>query len=79
MCLYDNKLKVSWEPFVEPWQFLFTLTRDQEISVLPNRSLSTDIILESTTQLNINITESLVEVCNFLFSEQSFFVNLSCL
>ncbi|XP_058779187.1 uncharacterized protein LOC131653133 isoform X2 [Vicia villosa] len=58
---YKNIEKVSWEPFVEPWQFLFTLTRDQEISVLPNRSLSTDIILESTTQLNINITESLVE------------------
>lgn len=58
---YKNIEKVSWEPFIEPWQFLFTLVRDQEIGVLPNRSLSTDIILESTTQLNINITESLVE------------------
>lgn len=61
-------MKVSWEPFIEPWQFLFTLVRDQEIGVLPNRSLSTDIILESTTQLNINITESLVEVYKFLIS-----------
>ncbi|XP_024632124.1 uncharacterized protein [Medicago truncatula] len=58
---YKNIGKVAWEPFVEPWHFLFTMVRDQEISILPNRSLSTDIILESTTQLNINITESLVE------------------
>ncbi|XP_045818799.1 uncharacterized protein LOC123911434 isoform X3 [Trifolium pratense] len=58
---YKNIAKVSWEPFIEPWQFLFTLVRDQEISILPSRSLTTDISLESTTQLNINITESLVE------------------
>lgn len=56
------KLKVSWEPFIEPWQFLLTFVGNQEMSVLPNRSLSTDIVLKSTTQLNINITESLVEV-----------------
>ncbi|XP_027357140.1 uncharacterized protein LOC113866515 [Abrus precatorius] len=58
---YNNIEKVSWEPFIEPWQFLLTLVREQETSILPNRSVSTDIILKSTTQLNINITESLVE------------------
>lgn len=79
MCVYDAKLKVAWEPFVEPWHFLFTMVRDQEISILPNRSLSTDIILESTTQLNINITESLVEVCNFLFSDHQSYFSLCCL
>jgi len=47
---------------------VLTLVREQEMSVMPNRSVSTDIILKSTTQLNINITESLVEVYKFLFS-----------
>ncbi|XP_068471404.1 uncharacterized protein [Phaseolus vulgaris] len=58
---YNNIEKVSWEPFIEPWQFLLTLVREQEMSVLPNRSVLTNIVLKSTTQLNINITESLVE------------------
>ncbi|KAG4977288.1 hypothetical protein JHK84_036989 [Glycine max] len=58
---YNNIEKVSWEPFIEPWKFVLTLVREQEMSVMPNRSVSTDIILKSTTQLNINITESLVE------------------
>ncbi|KAK7274520.1 hypothetical protein RIF29_15613 [Crotalaria pallida] len=58
---YNNIEKVSWEPFVEPWQFLFTLVTEQEMGVLLNRSVSTDMVLKSTTQLNINITESLVE------------------
>lgn len=62
------KFKVSWEPFIEPWQFLLTLVREQEMTVLPNRSVSTNIVLKSTTQLNINITESLVEVYNILLS-----------
>ncbi|XP_057415336.1 uncharacterized protein LOC130710179 isoform X3 [Lotus japonicus] len=60
---YKNIEKVSWEPFIEPWQFLLTLVRDQEMNVLPNRPVSTDIVLGSRTQLNINITESLVELC----------------
>lgn len=59
---------MSWEPFIEPWQFLLTLVREQEMSVLPNRSVSTNIVLKSTTQLNINITESLVEVYKILLS-----------
>ncbi|KAL2321117.1 hypothetical protein Fmac_030086 [Flemingia macrophylla] len=60
-CSINGDLQVSWEPFIEPWQFLLTLVREQEMSVLPNRSVSTDIILKSTAELNINITESLVE------------------
>ena len=66
--LFAAKLKVLWEPFIEPWQFLLTLVREQEMSIVLNRSVSTDIVLKSTTQLNINITESLVEVYQFLFS-----------
>ncbi|KAK7315042.1 hypothetical protein VNO77_33574 [Canavalia gladiata] len=58
---YNNIEKVSWEPCIEPWQFQLTLVREQETNVLQSRSVSTDIILKSTTQLNINITESLVE------------------
>ncbi|KAK7300278.1 hypothetical protein RJT34_11120 [Clitoria ternatea] len=60
-CSVNGNLQVSWEPFIEPWQFLLTVVTEQETSVLLNRSISTDIILKSTTQLNINITESLVE------------------
>ncbi|KAF1899682.1 hypothetical protein Lal_00019812 [Lupinus albus] len=58
---YNNIEKVSWEPFIEPWKFLLTLVRDQEKSFLLNSSISTDIVLKSISQLNINITESLVE------------------
>ncbi|XLS59714.1 hypothetical protein HN51_009469 [Arachis hypogaea] len=58
---YNNIEKVSWEPFIEPWQLLLTLVREQETSTVLSMSVPTEIIFKSTTQLNINITESLVE------------------
>ncbi|KAI4331783.1 hypothetical protein L6164_016738 [Bauhinia variegata] len=58
---YNNIEKVSWEPFIEPWQFLLTLIREQDMSLLLDNSVITDIIIKSTTQLNLNITESFVE------------------
>ncbi|KAF7824639.1 putative vacuolar protein sorting-associated protein 13A isoform A [Senna tora] len=58
---YNNIEKVSWEPFIEPWKFQLILIRKPEISVLLNSSVTTDILLNSEGQLNINITEPLVE------------------
>ncbi|KAK4267115.1 hypothetical protein QN277_023943 [Acacia crassicarpa] len=58
---YNNIEKVSWEPFIEPWQFRLSLFRKHEMSVLLNSSVPTDVILESAAELNINISESLIE------------------
>ncbi|KAI9110924.1 hypothetical protein K1719_018044 [Acacia pycnantha] len=58
---YNNIEKVYWEPFIEPWQFRLSLFRKHEMSVLLNSSVTTDVILESAAELNINISESLIE------------------
>ncbi|XP_022855282.1 putative vacuolar protein sorting-associated protein 13D [Olea europaea var. sylvestris] len=59
---YNNIEKVLWEPFVEPWKVLSSMSRKHDESALLNSAMMTDIHLESTAQLNLNITESLVEV-----------------
>ncbi|KAL2484980.1 Protein of unknown function (DUF1162) [Abeliophyllum distichum] len=59
---YNNIEKVLWEPFVEPWKFQSSMSRKHDESTLLNSALMTDIHLESTSQLNLNVTESLVEV-----------------
>ncbi|EXB26144.1 Putative vacuolar protein sorting-associated protein 13C [Morus notabilis] len=56
---YNNIHKVFWEPFIEPWQFEINVTRKQEMSL--NSSIMTDIQLKSTAQLNLNVTEPLIE------------------
>ncbi|CAI9294368.1 unnamed protein product [Lactuca saligna] len=59
---YNNIHKVLWEPFLEPWKFQVSLRREQGKSALQNNPFMTDVHLESTMNLNINVTESLIEV-----------------
>lgn len=56
-------LQVLWEPFLEPWSFQINMIRDHDKNALLHNGIITDIELVSTTQLNINITKSLCEVC----------------
>lgn len=51
-----------WEPFVEPWKFQINMIRKQEMTAHLNSSILTDIDVTSTMQLNLNCTESLIEV-----------------
>lgn len=51
-----------WEPFIEPWQFQMVVIRKNEMSALLNSFIMTDIQLKSIGQLNLNFTESLIEV-----------------
>ena len=55
-------LQVLWEPFIEPWQFQMVVIRKNEMSALLNSFIMTDIQLKSIGQLNLNFTESLIEV-----------------
>ncbi|KAM3684567.1 hypothetical protein ACJW31_11G053600 [Castanea mollissima] len=59
---YNNIHKVLWEPFIEPWQFQMVVIRKNEMSALLNSFIMTDIQLKSIGQLNLNFTESLIEV-----------------
>ncbi|XP_077218039.1 vacuolar protein sorting-associated protein, putative (DUF1162) isoform X2 [Tasmannia lanceolata] len=54
---YNNIHKVMWEPFIEPWGFQLKVAK-KHLSSPPNM---TDIHLKSTVQLNLNITEPLIE------------------
>ncbi|XP_044509521.1 uncharacterized protein LOC123228248 isoform X4 [Mangifera indica] len=65
---YSNIRKVSWEPFIEPWKFEMKIIRKHEMIALLNSSIFTDIYLTATAQLNLNVTESLVE-CVFRIVE----------
>lgn len=47
---------------MEPWNFTINVTRKQESSSLLNSSVLTDVQLVSSSQLNLNLTESLTEV-----------------
>ncbi|KAK3033803.1 hypothetical protein RJ639_034374 [Escallonia herrerae] len=59
---FYNIHKVLWEPFIEPWEFHLSITRRNEQNVLLNSAIFTDINLNSEKQLNLNLTESLIEV-----------------
>ncbi|KAJ4962382.1 hypothetical protein NE237_022321 [Protea cynaroides] len=59
---YNNIDKVMWEPFIEPWNFELNFTRKNEQSALLNTSFITNTHLMSTAQLNLNLTEPLIEV-----------------
>lgn len=56
-------LKVLWEPFIEPWNFDIKLSRKFEANALLNNAGLTEVIVASSNQLNVNLTESLFEVC----------------
>ncbi|XP_019058238.1 PREDICTED: uncharacterized protein LOC104814962 [Tarenaya hassleriana] len=58
---YNNMHKVLWEPFIEPWNFDVKLARKIGINALLNKSGLTEIVVASTAQLNVNLTESLFE------------------
>ncbi|XP_058105015.1 uncharacterized protein LOC131248653 isoform X2 [Magnolia sinica] len=58
---YNNIHKVMWEPFMEPWKFQFNMVRKHEQNALLNLYVVTDIHLKSTAQLNLNVTEPLIE------------------
>lgn len=55
-------LKVLWEPFIEPWNFDIKLSRKFEANALLNNAGLTEVIVASSSQLNVNLTESLFEV-----------------
>ncbi|KAI0504558.1 hypothetical protein KFK09_015510 [Dendrobium nobile] len=58
---YNNIDKVMWEPFVEPWSFQITLVRKGAGNFLFAQPKTTDICMDSTNQLKLNITEPLIE------------------
>ncbi|KAI4303707.1 hypothetical protein MLD38_039306 [Melastoma candidum] len=58
---YNNINKVMWEPLLEPWRFQASMARKLDTSVL-NTSTVTEICVESKMQLNLNITESVLEL-----------------
>ncbi|XP_074563233.1 LOW QUALITY PROTEIN: uncharacterized protein LOC141819877 [Curcuma longa] len=57
---YNNIDKVMWEAFLEPWSFELNWTRKYMGHVL-NSYAVTDVLLNSRKQLNLNITEPLIE------------------
>ncbi|VFQ74897.1 unnamed protein product [Cuscuta campestris] len=58
---YNNIDKVFWEPFIELWSFNLFLSRIHDKTSLITEA-ATEIRVESTSQLNLNITESFIEV-----------------
>ncbi|TKW09291.1 hypothetical protein SEVIR_6G085000v4 [Setaria viridis] len=57
---YNNIDKVMWEPFIEPSRFQLNMLRkcaDCALDISP----STDVCLSSSKQLNLNISEPLIE------------------
>ncbi|KAK8954444.1 hypothetical protein KSP39_PZI002557 [Platanthera zijinensis] len=58
---YNNIDKVIWEPLVESWSFQVSLTRKEGGNILLGQFATTVISMESTNNLNLNITEPLIE------------------
>lgn len=50
---------------MEPWKFNLSITRRNQNSVLLDAALMADISLSSTSELNLNITESFAEVFDY--------------
>ncbi|KFK27746.1 hypothetical protein AALP_AA8G423700 [Arabis alpina] len=67
---YNNMHKVLWEPFIEPWNIDIKLSRKFEANALLNNAGLTEVIVASSNQLNVNLTESLFE-CIFRIIEMS--------
>ena len=61
-CLNQNFLnQVSWEPLVEPWSVSSILTIESATGASKSQDC-TRVKVSSSEKLNINITESLVQV-----------------
>ncbi|KAM3303588.1 putative protein isoform X1 [Capsicum chacoense] len=58
---YNNIDMVSWEPFLEPWEIQLSIRRNDDRSLLSS-DITSNLHIKSTTQLNLNLTESLIEV-----------------
>ncbi|XP_009615133.1 uncharacterized protein [Nicotiana tomentosiformis] len=58
---YNNIDKALWEPFLEPWKVQLSIRRHDDHSLLSS-DVTSNLHIESTTQLNLNLTESLIEV-----------------
>ncbi|XP_047313414.1 uncharacterized protein LOC124916706 [Impatiens glandulifera] len=58
---YNNINKVLWEPFVEPWKFQLSINRMQQKNALLNSAIMTTVNIVSIAQLNLNVTEFLIE------------------
>ncbi|KAL3354105.1 hypothetical protein AABB24_018653 [Solanum stoloniferum] len=58
---YNNIDMVSWEPFLEPWEIQLSIKRHDDSSLLSS-DVTSNLHIKSTTQLNLNLTESLIEV-----------------
>nr|GEW49257.1 hypothetical protein LSAT_6X56501 [Tanacetum cinerariifolium] len=58
---YNNIHKVLWEPFLKPWKLQVSLRIEHGKSALQNSPIMTDVHLELAMNLNINVTESLIE------------------
>ncbi|KAG9141648.1 hypothetical protein Leryth_015341 [Lithospermum erythrorhizon] len=59
---FNNVDKVMWEPFLEPWNFQLKLDQKHGKTALLNNARTMDILVQSESQLNLNVTESLIEV-----------------
>lgn len=68
-------LQVVWEPLLEPWSFQVKIIRNRDKSTPLDSGIITDILLKSTTQLNINITKSFCEV-SFYFHREDGLLNI---
>ncbi|KAL6659540.1 hypothetical protein ACP70R_003580 [Stipagrostis hirtigluma subsp. patula] len=58
---YNNIDKVMWEPFIEPSRLQLDVIRKKSADYALDISPSTDICLSSSKQLNLNISEPLIE------------------
>uniref|UniRef100_A0A7N0U003 Vacuolar protein sorting-associated protein 13 VPS13 adaptor binding domain-containing protein n=1 Tax=Kalanchoe fedtschenkoi TaxID=63787 RepID=A0A7N0U003_KALFE len=58
---YNNIHKVVWEPLVELSKFHVKIIRKGESDVLVDSGKTIDICIESTTQVNLNFTETAFE------------------
>ncbi|CAA7023283.1 unnamed protein product [Microthlaspi erraticum] len=67
---YNNMHKVLWEPFIEPWSFDIKFSRKFEANALLNNAGLTEVIVASSNQLNVNLTEPLFE-CIFRIIEMA--------
>lgn len=58
---YHNIHKVTWEPFLEPWSLQCHLIRNFGCNGLLSTSPMTNIHIDSLSQLNLNLTEALMQ------------------
>eukprot|EP01018_Ginkgo_biloba_P017830 Gb_28330 [translate_table: standard] len=58
---YHNIHKVTWEPFLEPWSMQCQFARKFGRNGLFNSSPGINVYLESSSHLNINLTEALMQ------------------